>query len=163
MNLKIDPRGLPPEGLHLEGQLPPSVFELSADDPAKPASPLVLSLDVIRDEDDLVVTGSLGATFGLQCGRCTEPFEHRVELTDYDLVIPVENDHPIDLTNWLREDILLALPTHPRCETGNVTLRECPAEGRFDLATGTPRDEPEQAENSNVWEALDQLSNIKRN
>lgn len=163
MNLKIDPRGLPPEGLHLEGKLPPSVFELPPDDPAKPVSPLDVSIDVIRDGDDIVVTGSLEATFGLQCGRCTEPFEYRVELPAYDLVIPIENEQPIDLTNWLREDILLALPTHPRCESGNVTPRECPAEGRFDTATDTPRGEPEQAENKNVWEALDQLSNLKSN
>ncbi|MFZ4767837.1 MAG: YceD family protein [Roseimicrobium sp.] len=163
MSLKIDPRGLPPEGLHLEGQLPPSVFDLATDDPVKPISQLVWSLDAIRDDGDLVVTGALEATFMLQCGRCAESFEHSVEIPDYELVITLENDQPIDLTTPLREDILLALPTHPRCETGNVNPRECPAEGRFDAVTDAPREDPEQADDSNVWKSLDQLSNLKRN
>ncbi len=163
MNMKIDPRGLPPEGLHLEGSLPPSVFELDASDPAKAISPLNWILDVIRDDDDLIVTGTVSATFELECGRCAERFQHRYTLDDYELDIPIENDHPIDLTTHLREDILLALPTHPRCETGNVTPRECPAEGRFDVSTDAPRDNPEQADDKHVWEALDKLSNLKRN
>jgi hypothetical protein len=58
--------------------------------------------------------------------------------------------------------MLLALPTFPRCETGNVTPRRCPAEGRFDPATQTVRDAP-QEEDAEVWKALDQLENLKRN
>jgi hypothetical protein len=63
MNLKIEPRGLPLNGLHLEGQLPVTVFDLGDKDSAKPVSSLDLNLDVTRDDDDLLVTGSLAATF----------------------------------------------------------------------------------------------------
>lgn len=163
MNLKIDPRGLPPEGVHLEGHLPASVFELPEGDPVKPLSRMEWSIDVIRDEDDIVVTGSIGATFELECGRCTERFQQQIALDDYELVIPIENEHAMDLTTWLREDILLALPTHPRCENGNVTPRECPAEGRFEPATDAERGGSEDAGGSHVWEALDKLPNLKRN
>lgn len=162
MNLKIEPRGLPIDGLHLEGQLPPAVFDLAEKDQARPISPLALKLDVIRDDNDLAVTGSVGATFELVCGRCAERFQQRVEFEDYELLVPIENDQPIDLTTWLREDILLALSTHPRCENGNVTPRECPAEGRFDAAAAAAEGESAKAGDSRVWEALDQLSNLKR-
>ena len=84
------------------------------------------------------------------------------DAADLYLDVPVENGRAIDLTTWLREDILLALPTHPRCESGNVTQRQCPAEGRFDTATDIPRDEPLE-EDRDVWKALDQLDNLKRN
>ena len=77
------------------------------------------------------------------------------------LDVPVENEAPIDLTTSLREDILLALPTHPRCESGNVTPRECPAEGRFDPGQDASGDE--SATGGKAWEALDQLKNLKRN
>ncbi len=58
--------------------------------------------------------------------------------------------------------MLLALPTFPRCETGNVTPRQCPAEGRFESATGSVRDGPHE-EDKEVRKALDQLDNLKRN
>jgi len=162
MNLKIEPRGLPIDGLHLEGQLPPAVFDLAEKDSARPISPMALKLDVTRDDNDLVVTGTVGATFELLCGRCAERFQQHVEFEDYELLVPIENDQPIDLTTWLREDILLALPTHPRCENGNVTPRECPAEGRFEAPADAAEGESGQAGDSRVWEALDQLSNLKR-
>jgi uncharacterized metal-binding protein YceD (DUF177 family) len=163
MNLKIEPRGLPVDGVHLEGQLPASIFDLSDSDAPKPVSPLTLSIDVIRDDDDLVVTGRVSATFELVCGRCAERFQQEMVLDPYESLVPIENDDPIDLTTWLREDMLLALPPHPRCENGNVTPRECPAEGRFDPTADAAGEGSDEAQGSRAWDALDQLSNLKRN
>lgn len=163
MNLKIDPRGLPQEGLNLEGQLPVTLFALSEDDPALPVSPLTYSLTVMRDEDDLIVHGELSATFELTCGRCAERYKTRVELKNYALDLEIENEDPIDLTIYLREDILLALPTYPRCETGNVAPRECPAAGKFNPETEPHGNELDESADQNVWESLDQLNNLKRN
>ena len=162
MNLRIDPNGLPEDGLHIEGRLPAAVFGLKPEDSVRAVSPLEYDLDVTRDEDDLIVLGRMTATFDLECGRCAERFQLRMDLPQYVLDVPVENGESIDLTTWLREDMLLALPTFPRCETGNVTPRQCPAEGRFAPATETVRDAP-QEEDTEIWKALDQLDNLKRN
>jgi uncharacterized protein len=162
MSLKIDPNGLPMDGLHLEGRLPAADFGLKPDDEVRPLSPLEYELDVTRDEDSLIVLGRITALFDLECGRCAERFQLRMDLPQYVLDVPVENGAVIDLTTWLIEDMLLALPTFPRCETGNVTPRQCPAEGRFESATGSVRDGPHE-EDSEVWKALDQLDNLKRN
>jgi uncharacterized protein len=163
MNLKIEPRGLPLEGLHFEGQLGAGVFDLPAGDPVKPLSPLSLEVHVLRDDDDLIVTGKLAATFELTCSRCAEKFQQRFDLDPYESVVPIENDAPIDLTTWLREDMLLALPPHPHCENGNVTPRACPAEGKFDPDADAAEEESGEAAGSKAWEALDKLSNLKRN
>ena len=163
MNLKVDPRNLPEEGIHLEGTLPASVFALSEADAVHAVSPLSYSLDVTRDEKDLFVTGTIGATFDVECGRCGERFQFRQEEPGYVLDVPLENEDAIDLTTWLREDILLALPTYPRCETGNVTPRRCPAEGRFEPAPESSGDEPHEETDATVWEALDKLDNLKSN
>ncbi len=162
MNLKIDPRGMPPDGLHFEGKLPASVFELEQDANIKPISTLDFDLDVQKDEDDILVSGTIGATFDLECGRCAERFLLRVEQPDYHQEIPIENEPLIDLTIPLREDMLLALPTYPRCEMGNISPRKCPAEGKFDLQEQSSDQLPE-VEDKKVWEALDQLNNLKRN
>jgi uncharacterized metal-binding protein YceD (DUF177 family) len=97
------------------------------------------------------------------CSRCAERFQQRLTLEPYELTVPIENGAPIDLTTWVREDMLLAFPPHPRCENGNVTPRECPAEGRFEPPADAAEAGSGEAEGSRAWEALDQLSNIKRN
>lgn len=163
MSLKIDPRGLPAEGLHLEGELPASIFELPEQGAIKAVTPLSYSLDVTRDEDDIIVLGSVEVTFELECGRCAERFHWRLEQPGFATDVLVENEQPIDLTTCLREDILLALPTHPRCETGNVTPRKCPAEGRFDPTPEHSDADLHKEADKNVWGALDQLNNLKRN
>jgi uncharacterized protein len=163
MSLQFDPNILPADGLDLQGSLPASFFELPEGDPVRPVSPLEYNLHVSKDDDgELFVTGEIGATFELDCGRCLEPFQLRIEQGDFAHQIPMENGTP-DLTTLLREDILLTLPTYPRCETGNVTPRECPAEGRFDSSTELSGDEAPDASGKNTWEALDQLTNLKKN
>jgi uncharacterized metal-binding protein YceD (DUF177 family) len=163
MSLQFDPKILPADGLDLQGSLPASFFELPEGDPVRPASPLEYNLHISKDDDgELFVTGEISATFELDCGRCLEPFQLRIEQSDFAHQIPMENGTP-DLTTLLREDILLALPTYPRCETGNVTPRECPAEGRFDSSTDPSGDEAPDASGKNTWEALDQLTNLKKN
>lgn len=163
MSLIIDPRNIPDEGLQIAGELPASLMDLPNDDIARATSPLEYDLTVLRDGSDVFLTGRLGATFELLCGRCAERYPHRVELTGYAQEIPLENDGPLDLTNWLREDILLALPTQPRCETGNVSPRECPAEGKFEPAPPSVTPEEPHEDRPDVWGSLDQLTNLKRN
>jgi len=160
--MKIDPRNIPPEGLQVVGTRPASFFGLPPDDPVQAISQFAYDLLIIRDDEDLVVTGTLSATFQLECGRCTESFPYKVELTHYATELPIENESPVDLTEPLREDILLALPNHPRCENGNVEPRECPAEGRFDAVTDDASEEQHEEPDRNVWGALDQLQNLKR-
>jgi uncharacterized metal-binding protein YceD (DUF177 family) len=163
MSLTVDPRNVPAEGLHLAGSLPKSALDLPEGDIARPTSPLDYDLLVTRDGGDLIVMGKISATFDLQCGRCTEFYPQRVDLENYAQAIEIENEAPIDLTTWLREDILLALPTQPRCETGNVSPRECPAEGRFEPAPESAEPAPQEQDRPDVWGTLDQLTNLKRN
>jgi len=161
MSLLIDLKRLPEDGLSLEGQLPVSTFDLDTADSAKAISPLSYSLMVQKDDEGLILTGDMSATFELQCGRCAESFPLRVELSPYVQDIELENDSPFDLTSTLREDILLALPNYPRCEAGNVSPRECPAEGRFENHQ-EPLPEESGQPGGNVWEALDQFKQPKQ-
>ncbi len=163
MHLNLDPRGMPPDGLHLEGKLPIAVFDLNKDDNIKTNSPLNYCLDVQKDDDEFIVTGSISSTFDLECGRCAERFLLHLEIADYNQEIPIENEQPIDLTTTLREDIILALPTYPRCEMGNISPRKCPAEGMFDQLQEQSSDELHKDVDGKVWGALDQLNNLKRN
>lgn len=151
----IDLRHLPAEGVHREGTMPMAFFALEASDPIHPASPLTYSLDIERDGKELIVRGEIKAAFNLECGRCAERFGYLLDLPDYLLEVPIENALTIDLTEPLREDIILALPSYPRCEDGNITPRACPAGGRFEE---TVSHEPPPQEDKGVWDALDKLN-----
>jgi len=155
---QIDLRHLPPDGKQLEGTLPESFLGLPETDTAKVESPVTYDLLVMRDGENLAVTGSLMAEFSLECGRCLERYRHRVDMPEYVAEVPIEKEGMMDLTDVVREDILLALPSFPRCEDGNVDLRVCPAEGRFDITDSPVISETPGAERG-AWSALDQLKN----
>ena len=154
-SLIVELRNLPEGGIHREGTMPVSFFGLEASDPVRPTSPLTYSLDIERDGKELIAQGSVKTTFNLECGRCAERFGYALDLPDFTLEVPVENALTIDLTEPLREDILLALPSYPRCEDGNITPRACPAEGRFAEPVSA---EPPPQEDKGIWDALDQLN-----
>lgn len=153
----IDPRHLPADGKQITGTLPGTFFKLAEGDPVQVSSPLKYDLNVIRDGDDLIILGSLEAEFSLECGRCLERFPHQISLAAYQAEIPVEKEDITDLTDLIREDILLTLPNFPRCEDGNVQLRVCPAEGRFDTAEPSEAVTETPGNGGGVWDALDQI------
>ena len=154
---KIDPDQLPLEGSILSGEQPADFFDLQPNDTIQCLSPLTYDLNVLRDEDQIVITGRLSAEFEFECGRCLERFLYHAELPDYHSEVPVETPGEImDLTDCIREDILLALPSYPRCEDGNVLLRECPAQGRFDAASDSASGVT-TSQDAGVWDVLDQL------
>lgn len=153
----IDLRSLPEGGKDLTGQEIPAFFALDAKDPVQAISPLKYDLHVERDGKELLISGKLEATFSLECGACLERFDYHVEVTDYQSEIEIAKDDTINLTDTIREDTLLTLPSYPRCEDGNVRPRQCPAEGRFETVLETAPDEPQSA-GPGVWEALNKLN-----
>jgi uncharacterized metal-binding protein YceD (DUF177 family) len=153
----IDIRSLPESGKDITGQESPAFFGLDANDPIQPLSPLKYELHLEKDGEDLIVSGRLEALFSLECGRCLERFDHRVELSHYETELEIAKDGTINLTDTIREDTLVALPSYPRCEAGNVRPRQCPAEGRFEPVLETVEEEPQSA-GPGVWEALNKLN-----
>jgi len=153
---QFDIRNLPDDGKQVTGTLPASFFLMPEKDSARAESGLTYDLNFLRDDKDIIITGSLEATFSMECGRCLERFTQEVILNDYQSEVKIEKDTTMDLTDMIREDILLALPNFPRCEDGNVNLRDCPAEGRFDATESSVAHEMPSAD-TGVWDALDKL------
>ena len=143
---------IPENGLHLEGSLDPALFELNPED-AVPTSPLEYRLDLLVSGDLVLVTGSLRSTFRRECVRCLEGFEEEISFDPYTADLSSEGGSTIDLTERLREDILLALPAYPHCESSHEG-RECPATDRF-LAPA-PGDESSEEAGSppGAWDIL---------
>jgi uncharacterized protein len=126
---------LPPEGMRFVGELRPAVFVEK--DPQSPAPIAVTTFDVqvTLDKDLVIVEGSVESEFELECSRCAEKFPWKLNLNPYVGESEREGRSNLDLTEFLREDILLALPGYPHCEDSSDATRVCSAVGRFASAS----------------------------
>jgi uncharacterized metal-binding protein YceD (DUF177 family) len=124
MPLTFNIRHLEKKNLHLEGELPTEELELDLhDEMMRPADFVSYDLEVERLEGGALVQGEVGLSIEYTCVRCLKKFEQELDLENWTChlalsgedAIEVSNDL-VNLTPYLREDILLALPQHPLCE-----------------------------------------------
>jgi uncharacterized protein len=124
MPLLVNLRHLERQDLQLEGALPVTELDIDTrDEMVQMAKPLSYYLAVQKLDESLLVRGRLVLPLACQCVRCLKAFEYRLELPDYtchlalagDEKVPIVSDS-VDLTPFLREDILLELPQHPLCK-----------------------------------------------
>lgn len=150
---------LPPDGRFLSGEVRVDWFALPGKYDPVFIPPLKYDVNVRLDDGDVIVEGTIEATFSLQCSRCANRLRWRVSLDPYFTCEETEGD-TLDLTAQLREDILLTLPGYPRCEESNVEPQPCQTDGAFAPESEfipLTGEEPSDTLKPNVWEALDRL------
>jgi uncharacterized metal-binding protein YceD (DUF177 family) len=148
--MKVHLNQISPEGHHLEGTDSPKILDLH-DDSIRPLGDVEYSLDVGLSEGGLFATGQVGIDLELECVSCLERFRYPLRVPDFACQLELTGREMVDLTEPVREDIVLALPPHPHCDWNGE--RVCP--GVFHR-TKTESAEP-LAESPAVWGALDQL------
>lgn len=163
--MKIHLQQIPDEGRHIEGDEDAALLELREPDIAA-ESPIHYSLDVGLSEGGLFATGSLSTRFRLRCVRCLDEFSLPVHIPDFACQVELTGPEMVDLTPLAREDILLALPSHPHCDWDG--RKECHPARRGE-STHAGGDGSESAQNPpalgarpDVWGPLDKL-NLKNN
>lgn len=146
--MKVHLLQVPPEGLHLEGEEPNEILDLH-EEGMTPLGPVDYSLDVGTNGSGLWATGQLGIDFEFECVSCVRKFRQRVEVPDFATQIELDGRELVDLTDAVREDILLALPPYPRCDS--VGSEVCPG-------SRLTKEEPErEASAPAAWNVLDEL------
>ena len=146
---------IPEDGvLRLEGDEPAEILALASDDDFRAAAPVHYNLSAQRVSGGLLVRGTLSAELETRCARCTQICSTRVEdssfLRDYSEVFETEE---VDITEDIREDVLLNLPHFPMCSEDCRGL--CVRCGK-DLNQGPCA--CSNQEGSGAWGALDSLS-----
>jgi len=154
MPLTFNIRHLDKKDLHLEGELPTAELELDLhDEMIRPAKDLSYDLEVQRLEGGALVQGRVTLPVEYTCVRCLKKFKRPLELDPWTVhlqlsgedAIEVSNDL-VNLTPYLREDTLLALPQHPLCEEECRGLK-IPARSK----------DPEPMPTPSAWDELDKL------
>jgi len=141
------------DGAHFAGQTEEDIFQLAPDDAVRPAGPVSYDLDLLPSGSDLLIAhGQVEASFTLQCVVCLEKFRHTCRLEEFGAEFDLAPDGSADLSERIREELLLELPPYPHCDRdGDDPDHDCPRAGQFDLT------EDSKPAGSDVWKALDGL------
>ena len=111
--LVVDASRVDPDGEEIEGE----VMAVDLDEEFVKAFGGVryrLSLQVFGTE--LLVRGHLEQDFDLVCARCGKDFDDTIKVDDFTQSYEFGEKSPeVDLTEDVRESIILALPTYPVC------------------------------------------------
>ena len=155
--MKVHLNQIPVEGLHKEGTDDRKLLDLHEAD-LRPVSDIEYSLDIGLSDGGLFAVGSIGVDLELQCVKCLETFRYPLRLPDFACQVELTGKDTVDLTEPIREDIVLALPPHPHCDWNGE--RVCP--GVFVQPKATTASDPlstlgEPEDPRKVWGALDQL------
>jgi uncharacterized metal-binding protein YceD (DUF177 family) len=148
--MKAHVNQIPPEGKRYEGEDPAIILDLSDTD-IVPVLPVSYALDVGLSDGGLFATGRLSTEMDCTCVGCLERFRLPISVDDFAIQVELTGREEIDLTEPIREDILLALPAHPRCDWNGE--RTCPGIHR---QAPPPVSEAEDS-SRDVWSALNQL------
>ena len=132
MPIKVNVRHLETTEIRLNGELPAAELDFEVrDELIRVEKPLRYDLTVELLDDAVLVQGKLRLILDCECARCLRPFEHEVALTGWALHLPLSGEDKvsqtndlIDLTPWVREDILLEFPQHPLCRSNCSGLKK---------------------------------------
>ena len=163
MKFLINLRHLERKDVTLEGEATAEELDLAdyGDELLHLDAPARYRLTASLLQKSVLVDGTLEMTIRCECARCLKPFPYALTLDPWSALLELEGkekvaiqDDCVDLTPFLREDIVLALPQHPLCKQEcqglpNATILIKPSEGSS---------QPDKVRGAaSVWAALDQL------
>ena len=160
MPLLINLRQLETQPLVLRGELPTSELDLGGVDELIHV-PQALTHDLVAQllDDSVLVQGRLQLRLECECARCLKPFVQQLDLSRWAAHLPLEGEDKVaidndcvDLTPFLREDILLQFPQHPLCGPGCCGLSNTPP-GSEKKSSGASQ----KVETSSAWAELNKL------
>lgn len=107
------------DGFAVNGEAPGDLLGLERDPVARSAGPIGYDLTLDRAGTELIVRGALEAPLRLRCSRCAQFFSTTVRVSSF-LHAYEWLKHPerLDVSEDVREDILLEIPGYPLCGTG---------------------------------------------
>ena len=160
MPLLINLRHLENQPLVLRGELPAAELELEGVDELIHVTQAVTH-DLVAQllDDGLLVQGRLHLRLECECARCLKPFVQPLDLSRWAAHLPLEGEDKVvidndcvDLTPFLREDIILQFPQHPLCGPGCCGLSNTPP-GSDKKTSGASQ----KVETSSAWAELNKL------
>ena len=161
MSLSVNIRHVEDHEIRLKGELPVAELDFGVtDELIRLEKPLRYDLQIEQLHDSLLVTGSLKLVLDCECVRCLKPFTYKLELTGWALHLPLEGEDKVsivndtvDLTPFVREDMLIEFPQHPLCKPKCAGLKKKSGVHK----TGERKELEKEQEKPSAWTELDKL------
>ena len=113
--LIIDVARLDPEGEDYSGAVDDAVLEMDGE-LLRPFAGIRYELFVQQFGTELLVRGTLAQDFEAVCTRCGADFDFTTTVDDFTTSVEIdEKTEFVDLTDELRQSIILSLPSYPVC------------------------------------------------
>lgn len=148
--MKVHLKQIPPQGLHLSGEEDCPIQDLDSEE-VRCTGPLRYDIDVGVADGGLWANGSLRQPVELRCVSCLQDFSYEIQVPAFAVHTDLQGPETVDLTPFMREDLLLNLPPHPHCDRDGDRI--CTAK--------QIKTEEQEATRKADWSALDKL-NLKR-
>lgn len=161
-SLIIDLPNLPEEGKSFAGQLDGAIFDLPEND-ARSLGALKYDLHAQRFESELLLTGFIAAPFEFTCVVTLKSFVKTIRLDAAAIAIEIASSSQIDVTEAIREEVLLEFPADPRCDEGDFP-EPCEVDSRYLAVDNPPTDDLStrpRSEGDDRWSALNDLPGLK--
>ncbi len=123
----IEVAKIPKSGVTLDEKEPPQIMG-EIQDQVEYKEPIHARVSASLVGHTLVVQGRLATRAVLECNRCLKKFDYAVDVRDYIFTAQVKGDQTVDLTDSIREDIILSLPMKRLCSPDCKGL--CPVCGQ---------------------------------
>ena len=149
--MKVHLKQILPEGLQLEGEENCLIPELESEG-IRCVGPMQYQIDVGISEGSLWANGSFKQPVELSCVACLEKFTYEIKVSAFALHTELRGPETIDLSPFMREDILLNLPAHPRCDREGGRVCKAAKSDDTELAK-----EQRAAKRDHDWGELDKL------
>ncbi|MDD4873124.1 MAG: DUF177 domain-containing protein [Kiritimatiellae bacterium] len=142
---------IPPEGMRFLGEEQSSILDLENEKDISVNGPLYYDLYAQVAPGELIVRGSVGVEMSFRCSRCGEVFQTKVKDGAFVAVREAGMDESVDLTEEIREAIILTFPNYPVCKVDCKGLCvQCGVSLNREKCNCRKREE-------NVWTVLDGL------
>ena len=156
----VNLRHLEKRDVDLEGRLPVEELDIDTrDEVIELCEPLDYDLHLQRVEDGLLAQGRLRVVLECKCVRCLNAFQLFLNLDEWACLVPLAGEEKaevisdcVDLTPYVREDILLEFPQHPLCDA------ECRGLPKTTVGqAGTPSRPGPISVGPSAWDELNKL------
>lgn len=108
---------IPESGLKFHAEEPGGILGLDEADEFCPAGPVICDLYAQVVDEMLIVRGSLSVPIRAHCARCTQIFSTTVTDSGFLRDFPgIQGTEEVDITEDIREAIILCLPHFPLCD-----------------------------------------------
>lgn len=135
--MKIYVNRVPEEGLQDRASYNPGEMDMDRFD-IHPQTPFEVDAFIRKVDQELVVSADIRCPLKLTCGRCLDEFAQQVQ-TDAVFSYEVAPTDVVDITDDVRQEVLLAYPLVPVCREGckglcstcgqNLNQATCPHQG----------------------------------